>query len=53
MSDITVDQLLKKKQELIQERDHKLLVLTVGYDNAIALLDELIEMTAKKDAAGG
>ena len=49
---ITLEQLEKRKQELIKERDHKLLVLTVGYENAIAILDELITMAearANKD----
>ena len=45
---ITLKQLEKRKQELIQERDHKLLVLTVGYENAIAILDNLIEMAQEK-----
>ena len=45
---ITLEQLEKRKQELIQERDHKLLVLTVGYENAIALLDELIKESQER-----
>ena len=42
MKYITVEQLLTRKQELIKERDHKMLVLSVGYENAIAVIDELI-----------
>ena len=42
MKYITVDQLLKRKQELILEREDKIKMLVVGYDNAIAILEELI-----------
>lgn len=42
MKHITLEQLLSRKQELMKERDHKMLVLSVGYENAIAVIDELI-----------
>ena len=41
---ITVDQLLKRKQDLILEREEKIKMITVGYDNAIAIIEELINM---------
>ena len=46
---ITVDQLLKRKQELILEREDKIKTLVIGYDNAIAIIEELINMAANQD----
>ncbi len=42
MKYITLEQLEVRKHELIVEREDKLRVVTIGYDNAIAILDELI-----------
>ncbi len=49
MKYITVDQLLKRKQELILEREEKIKTLVIGYDNAIAILEELINMAANQE----
>ena len=49
MKHITIEELLQRKQELIQERDERLKLTAVGYDNAIALIDELIQMALAKD----
>ena len=49
MKYITVDQLLKRKQELILEREDKIKMITVGYDNAIAIIEELISMATNQD----
>lgn len=46
MKYITLEELVQRKQELIRERDERLKLTTVGYDNAIALLDELIQKVA-------
>ena len=46
---ITVDQLLKRKAELILEREDKIKMLVIGYDNAIAIIEELINMAANQD----
>lgn len=49
MKYITVEHLLKRKQELIEEREDKLRTLVVGYDNAIAILDELIKTAMESE----
>ena len=51
MKYITVDQLLKRKQELILEREEKIKMLVVGYDNAIAIIEELISMATNEEGA--
>ena len=51
MKYITVDQLLKRKQELILEREEKMRTLVIGYDNAIAIIEELINMAANEEEA--
>jgi ATP-dependent Clp protease ATP-binding subunit ClpA len=48
---ITVEQLLKRKQELILEREDKIKMLVIGYDNAIAIIEELINMAANQEEA--
>ena len=48
MKYITVDQLLKRKQELILEREDKIKMLVIGYDNAIAIIEELINMAVEE-----
>lgn len=51
MKHITVEQLLARKQELVAERDDKMRILAVGYDNAIATIDDLINRAmASSDA---
>lgn len=52
MNYITVEQLQEKRQELVDEKNHKILILNIGYDNAIALLDELIEKAQENDEEG-
>jgi ATP-dependent Clp protease ATP-binding subunit ClpA len=48
MTHITIEELLQRKQELIQERDERLKMTAVGYDNAIAVIDELIKMAMSR-----
>lgn len=52
MKYITVDQLLKRKQELILEREDKMKMLVIGYDNAIAIIEELINMATNQEETG-
>ena len=51
MKYITLDELLERKQELISEREERLKMTAVGYDNAIALIEELIQKAAARGEA--
>ena len=52
MKYITVEQMQKRKQDLILEREEKIKMITVGYDNAIAIIEELINMAMMNEEEG-
>lgn len=49
MAHISVDQLAARKRQLIAERDRRIRELSIGYDNAIAVIDELLQMAMGHD----